>query len=122
SAASASRTTSARATWHSASCRRRRPAKCRSTCCASASGRAMRSGSTDRVRSLAEAVALIPPGARVALGGNTFHRAPAAAVHELVRQRTPVELIKTAGAYEVDLLVGAGLVERVQAAYVGFET
>jgi glutaconate CoA-transferase subunit A len=82
----------------------------------------MTSASTDAVCALAEAVARIPPGARVALGGNTFHRVPAAAVHELIRQRRPVELIKSAGAYEVDLLVGAGLVTRIQAAYVGFET
>ena len=75
-----------------------------------------------KVRSLAEAVALIAPGASVALGGNTFHRAPLAAVHELLRQRRPVALVTTAGSYEVDVLVGAGLVTRAEAAYVGFET
>jgi glutaconate CoA-transferase, subunit A len=85
------------------------------------------SASTDgqaggKVCSLAEAVARIPAGAVVALGGNTFHRAPAAAVHELIRQGRRVDLVKSAGAYEVDVLVGAGLVDRVQAAYVGFET
>ena len=72
--------------------------------------------------SLGEAVGRIPAGAVVALGGNTFHRAPCAAVHELVRQRKRVGLVKSAGSYEVDVLVGAGLVERIQAAYVGFET
>jgi glutaconate CoA-transferase subunit A len=71
---------------------------------------------------LAEAVGRISQGAVVALGGNTFHRAPCAAVHELVRQRRRVELVKSAGSYEVDVLVGAGLVERIRAAYVGFET
>ena len=87
----------------------------------------MRSGSTDgrgrdKVCTLAEAVGRIPAGAVVGLGGNTFHRAPAAAVHELIRQGRRVDLVKSAGAYEVDVLVGAGLVDRVQAAYVGFET
>jgi glutaconate CoA-transferase subunit A len=82
----------------------------------------MASASTVKVQSLSEAVALIPQGARVALGGNTLHRAPVAAVHELVRQQKRVELIKSAGSYEVDVLVGAGLVERMHAAYVGFET
>ena len=81
----------------------------------------MRSEST-KVLTLAEAIARIPVGAVVGLGGNTFHRAPCAAVHELVRQQKQVALVKSAGSYEVDVLVGAGLVERVQAAYVGFET
>lgn len=77
----------------------------------------------DKLRSLADAVALIPDGAVVAIGGNTFHRAPAAALHELLRQgRRDLELVKTAGAYDVDALVGAGRVRRVTAAYVGFET
>lgn len=77
----------------------------------------------EKLCSLAEAVALIPDGSSVAIGGNTFHRAPAAALHELLRQRRrDLELIKTAGAYDVDLLVGAGRVRRVTAAYVGFET
>jgi glutaconate CoA-transferase subunit A len=80
------------------------------------------SDASTKLLSLADAVALIPAGARVALGGNTFHRAPLAAVHALVRQGRPLDLVKTAGAYDVDVLVGAGLVARAQAAYVGFET
>ncbi|MBV9280271.1 MAG: CoA transferase subunit A, partial [Chloroflexi bacterium] len=47
---------------------------------------------------------------------------PSAAVHELVRQRKrDLTLIKTAGGYDVDLLVGAGCVSRLIVAYVGFE-
>lgn len=77
----------------------------------------------DKLCSLAEAVAMIPDGAAVAIGGNTFHRVPAAALHELLRQgRRDLEIIKTAGAYDVDVLVGAGRARRVAAAYVGFET
>ena len=61
----------------------------------------------DKRRSLAEVIATIPDGSRLALGGNTLHRAPAAAVHELVRQqKRGLELVKTAGAYDVDLLCG----------------
>lgn len=73
--------------------------------------------------SLRDAVALIPDGASVALGGNTFHRAPGAAVHELLRQgKRDLTLVKTAGAYDVDVLIGAGAARAAVAAYVGFET
>src|SRR5688500_11243337 len=76
----------------------------------------------DKRRSLAEAVATIEDGSRVALGGNTLHRAPAAAVHELVRQgKRGLELVKTAGAYDVDLLCGAGCATAVSAGFVGYE-
>lgn len=75
-----------------------------------------------KVLPLGDAVARIPAGARVALGGNTFHRVPAAAVHALARQGRRLDLVKTAGAYECDLLAGLGLVGQAQAAYVGFET
>ena len=77
----------------------------------------------DKRRSLAEAVATIPDGSCVALGGNTLHRAPAAAVHELIRQRKQqLELVKTAGAYDIDLLCGAGAASVVSAGFVGYET
>lgn len=76
-----------------------------------------------KVMTLAEAVALIPNGATVAIGGNTFHRAPGAALHELVRQsKRGLTLAKTAGSYDVDLLAGAGLLSKAVIAYVGFET
>lgn len=71
---------------------------------------------------LAEAVATVSDGAIVALGGNTIHRAPCAAVHELIRQeKRQLELVKTAGAYDVDVLVGAGVANRVAAGFIGFE-
>jgi glutaconate CoA-transferase subunit A len=78
---------------------------------------------SDKRRSLAEAIASIPNGSRIALGGNTLHRAPAAAVHELIRQgRRGLELVKTAGAYDVDLLCAAGVASIVSAGFVGYET
>ena len=44
-------------------------------------------------------------------GGNTLHRGPGAAVHEIVRQgKRGLEIVKTAGAYDVDLLCAAGCV------------
>jgi len=75
-----------------------------------------------KLTSLSDAVARIPDGASIALGGNTVHRSPSAAVHELVRQRKrDLTIIKTAGGYDVDLLCGAGSVSRLVVAYVGFE-
>lgn len=74
------------------------------------------------LKGLSEAVEAIADGSVIALGGNTVHRTPSAAVHEIVRQgKRDLTLIKTAGGYDVDVLVGAGCVARIVAAYVGFE-
>jgi glutaconate CoA-transferase subunit A len=76
-----------------------------------------------KVRSLEDAISLIPDGGRVALGGNTLHRGPGAAVHEIVRQgKRGLDLIKTAGAYDIDLLCAAGVAASVSAGYVGYES
>jgi glutaconate CoA-transferase subunit A len=75
-----------------------------------------------KVTTLSEAVAAIDDSSQVALGGNTVHRHPGAAVHEMVRQeKRKLTIIKTAGGYDVDVLVGTGCVERLVVAYVGFE-
>jgi acyl CoA:acetate/3-ketoacid CoA transferase alpha subunit len=77
----------------------------------------------DKQTSLAAAIAAVPAGATLALGGNTLHRAPCAAVHEIVRQgKRGLNLVKTAGAYDVDLLCAAGCAEAVSAGFVGYET
>jgi len=77
----------------------------------------------DKRTGLSEAIAAVPDGARVALGGNTLHRGPGAAVHELVRQgKRDLEIVKTAGAYDIDLLAGAGVAAAVAVGFVGFET
>lgn len=78
---------------------------------------------TVKQMTLGAAIAAIPDGALVALGGNTLHRGPGAAVHELVRQaKQNLEIVKTAGAYDVDLLCAAGCVAAVSAGFVGYET
>ncbi len=76
----------------------------------------------NKLVSLAEAVAAIPDGASIAPGGQTLHRSPVAALHELVRQgKQDLHLIKSAGAYDVDLLCGTGSISTLTTAYVGFE-
>jgi glutaconate CoA-transferase subunit A len=75
-----------------------------------------------KLTSLQDAVKSIPDNAVVALGGNTLHRAPCAAVHELIRQRKRgLELVKTAGSYDIDVLCGAGVARAVSTGYVGYE-
>lgn len=77
----------------------------------------------DKLTTIATAIASVPDGATLALGGNTLHRGPGAAVHELVRQdKRELEIVKTAGAYDVDLLCAAGCVRAVSAGFVGYET
>ncbi len=71
---------------------------------------------------LSEAAALVEDGRMVALGGNSLSRTPAAFARELARQgRRGLALIKTAGAYDVDLLCAAGAAAEVHSGYVGFE-
>ncbi len=75
-----------------------------------------------KLMSIEQAAALIEDGVAIAPGGNTFNRSPSALVAELVRRRLRnLTVIKTAGAYDVDLLCAAGLVKRLVFAYIGFE-
>ena len=76
-----------------------------------------------RVTTLTEAIARVPDGGRLALGGNTIHRGPGAAVHEIVRQgKRGLDVIKTAGSYDIDLLCATGCASSVSAGYVGYES
>ncbi len=75
-----------------------------------------------RLASLPEAVASIPDGALIGLGGNLTHRTPCAAVHEIIRQnKRDLGLVKTAAGYDFDVLCGAGVVERVILSFVSLE-
>ncbi len=72
--------------------------------------------------SLPEAAGLVRDGQMIALGGNSLSRTPSAFARELVRQgRRGLTLIKTAGAYEIDLLCAAGAVAEVRSGYIGYE-
>ena len=75
-----------------------------------------------KVQTLADAVALIPDGTRLALGGFAIYQHPMALVRELVRaRRRDLTIVGTVNGNEVDMLVGAGCVRTVETSYVGLE-
>ncbi len=75
-----------------------------------------------KLMSLREAAALVQDGDTIACGGNLLHRGPFALVRELARQgRRELEIVKTAGAYDVDLLAAAGCLRAASCGFVGFE-
>ncbi|WP_199786478.1 CoA transferase subunit A [Streptomyces sp. HGB0020] len=84
---------------------------------------AARTERTSKAMALSEAVALVPSGAFVALGGLWFHNNPSAAVHELIRQGVEGLTIVAAppSSYAVDLLIGAGAVRTAYLAHVSFD-
>ncbi|MER3421591.1 MAG: CoA synthetase [Chloroflexota bacterium] len=75
-----------------------------------------------KVIELRDAAALVRDGDTIACGGNLLHRGPFALVRELARQgRRDLEIVKTAGAYDVDLLAAAGCLRAASCGFVGFE-
>lgn len=75
-----------------------------------------------KLMELSDAVQLVKDGDTVAFGGNALFRSPIGAVKELIRQgRKELNLVKTAVAYEADLLCAAGAVTTVTAGFVGYE-
>jgi glutaconate CoA-transferase, subunit A len=80
---------------------------------------------TPRFLTLAEAAALVPDGARLALGGMTIYRRPVAFALELLRRNTrprDLTLVNFTAGYESDLLVGGGCVSTVRSVYFGLES
>ncbi|MBS7622677.1 CoA transferase subunit A [Candidatus Bathyarchaeota archaeon] len=75
-----------------------------------------------RLVNLQEASEAIEDEGYVAFGGLTIHRKPMSLVRELIRfGRRRLRLLVFGGGPDVDMLVGSGVVESVEAAYVGFE-
>jgi glutaconate CoA-transferase subunit A len=71
---------------------------------------------------LAEAAALVPDGARLALGGFAVYQKPMGFVRELVRRkRRGLTIVGTANSIDIDLLAGAGCLASVETSYVGLE-
>ena len=75
-----------------------------------------------KLLSLPEAAGRVGDGEMISLGGNSLPRLPSAFARELARQkRRGLRLVKTAGAYDIDLLCAAAVAVEVQSGYVGFE-
>jgi glutaconate CoA-transferase subunit A len=77
---------------------------------------------SSKLIALADAVALVPDGATISFGGFTVQRHPMAFVYELIRlRRRNLYLFGHSGGSDWDILIGAGCVKRVEAAYVADE-
>jgi glutaconate CoA-transferase subunit A len=75
----------------------------------------------NKVIDIADAIRLVEPGSSVALGGATLRRKPMALARALAGSATgDLDLWTWIGSLDVDLLIGAQLVRRVNSAYVGF--
>jgi glutaconate CoA-transferase subunit A len=81
----------------------------------------------DKIISLEEAAAKVESGTTLALGGMTLYRRPLAFVRALLRRKRQtgepqnLTLLAFTAGLESDLLVGAGLVQRVRTCYFGLE-
>ena len=75
-----------------------------------------------KLQSLPEAAALIKDGSRIHFGGMAVHNHPVAFIHELLRQGTGnLTVVSHVSANDVDMLIGAGRVRRLEFSYVGLE-
>ncbi|MBN1153077.1 MAG: CoA transferase subunit A [Dehalococcoidia bacterium] len=75
-----------------------------------------------KLHSLLDAAALIPDGSRIHLGGMAVHNHPMAFVYELLRQgKRDLTIVSHVSASDVDILIGAGRVKRLEFSYVGLE-
>lgn len=76
----------------------------------------------EKIVSLKKAGAMVQNGQWLALGGNTLHRSPSAFIKTLCAlKKRDLKIIKTAGAYDIDLLCAFNCVSEVHAGYVGYE-
>jgi glutaconate CoA-transferase subunit A len=73
----------------------------------------------NKVATLAEAASGIHPGASISIGGFTSQRHPNALLRELIRQKvTDLVVYYHSAGSDVDLLIGAGCVRRLEGAYL----
>jgi len=77
----------------------------------------------NKLVSLEQAVSMVKDGDIIALGGNVLHRAPHKFVYELIKSKVKnLEVIKTAGAHDVDVMCLGESVKSVAAGFISYET
>lgn len=77
---------------------------------------------TSKLVSLSEAVNNIHDGDRIAFGGFAVYQRPMALVREIARKHIKdLTIVGIVNSLDVDLLVGAGCVKKVETSYVGLE-
>jgi len=77
---------------------------------------------TVKLCSVEQAVAEIPDGARLVLGGFSCYQRPMALVHALIRAgKKDLTVIGVTNSIETDMLIGAGAVRKVEVSYIGLE-
>ncbi len=76
----------------------------------------------EKLCSLSEAADLIKDGTRIAIGGMSVHNHPMAFIYELIRKGVKnLTIVGHVNADDIDLLIGAGCVKRLEISYVGLE-
>jgi glutaconate CoA-transferase subunit A len=76
----------------------------------------------EKLCSLTEAASLIKDGTRITFGGMSVHNHPMAFIYELIRKGVKdLDVVGHVSADDVDILVGAGCVRRIEISYVGLE-
>ncbi|MHA1231766.1 MAG: CoA transferase subunit A [Candidatus Helarchaeota archaeon] len=79
--------------------------------------------SEDKIMSLKEAIEqYVEDGDLIGIGGLSFWRKPMAAIREIIRQKKKdLGILTFVGGLDVDMLAGAGCINRVRASFVGME-
>jgi glutaconate CoA-transferase subunit A len=76
----------------------------------------------EKLMSLRDAAGLVRSGSTIAFGGMAIRDHPMGFIYELIRQGIgDLTILGWANGNDVDVLVGAGLVKRVDTSYVGLE-
>jgi len=77
---------------------------------------------TEKLCEMEQAIELIQDGMRIGIGGFVLYQKPMAFVQELIRKRKKnLTLVGSAHALDADMLIGAGLLAKIETSYVGLE-
>jgi glutaconate CoA-transferase subunit A len=76
----------------------------------------------EKLCSLSESVGFIKDGTRIHFGGMSVNNHPMAFIYELIRHGVKnLTVVGAVGSMDIDILVGAGCVKKLEISYVGLE-